>query len=72
MEVALMALLLVLGRGSQTRSPLVERTGELQLMMRSAEVLYRYSFYGGFWLRVAERLGTPMPQAFKLNSKSLA
>jgi len=49
-------------------SPLEVRSTEFTLIMRSGEVIYRYSFYGGFWLKLARYLGTPMNQSFVFNS----
>ena len=41
---------------------------EFMLIMKSTELIHRYSFYGKFWLKVAKYLGTPMISGFSANS----
>ena len=66
--IAIFSFMLCSSSTMAVRSPLEIRANEFTLIMRSGEVIYRYQFYGGFWLKVAEYLGTPMTQSFKLNS----
>jgi len=39
------------------------------LLMRSSELIYRYTFYNDFWSGIAKHLGKPMSKGFFLNSK---
>ena len=43
---------------------------EFTLIMRSTELIHRYTFYGGIWETIGKYLGIPIVPGFQLNSKT--